>query len=55
MSTSDPGEKQRNRQIAHNEAEREAVSAVRVSSWAIAVAVIAGVIVFGIVWAWLHR
>ena len=54
MSSSDQ-EKERNREIAQNEAAREAVSAVRVSSWAIAVAVIAGLIVFGIAWAWMHR
>jgi len=55
MSSSGQDDKARNREIAHNEAAREAVSAVRVSSWALAVSVIAGVIVFGIVWAWLHR
>jgi hypothetical protein len=54
MSSSDQ-EKERNREIAQNEAAREAVSAVRVSGWAIAVAVIAGLAVFGIVWAWMHR
>lgn len=54
MSSSDQ-EKRRNREIARNEAAREAVSAVRVSGWAIAVAVLAGVIVLGIVWAWLKR
>jgi hypothetical protein len=55
VSDSESENKQRDRQIAHNEASREAVSAVRVSSWAIGVAVIAGVIAFAIVWAWLHR
>jgi len=55
MSSSDQDDKERNRAIAQNEAAREAVSAVRVSSWAIALAVIAGVIVFGISWAWLQR
>jgi hypothetical protein len=55
VSNSESENKQRDRKIAHNEANREAVSAVRVSSWAIGVAVIAGVIVFGIVWAWMHR
>jgi hypothetical protein len=55
VSDSESGNKQRDRQIAHNEASREAVSAVRVSSWAIGAAVIAGVIAFAIVWAWLHR
>jgi hypothetical protein len=55
VSNSEGENKQRDRKIAHNEANREAVSAVRVSSWAIGLAVIAGVIAFGIVWAWLHR
>ena len=55
MSSSDQENKQRNREIAENEAKREMVSNVRVSTWAIAVAVIVGVIVFGIVWAWLNR
>ncbi|QOZ27901.1 hypothetical protein XH93_33030 [Bradyrhizobium sp. CCBAU 51753] len=48
-------DKQRNREIAANEAEREAVSAVRVSSWAIGIAVILGVIAVAIVWAWMSR
>ena len=54
MSSSDQ-DKQRNREIAENEADRQTVGDVSVSVWAIAVAVIAGVIVFGIVWAWLNR
>lgn len=52
---SDQDNRQRNREIARNEAARRAVGAVRVSTWAIAVAVIAGVIVFAIAWAWMHR
>jgi hypothetical protein len=55
MSSSDQENKQRNREIAENEARREAVSDVRVSTWAVAIAVIAGVIVFAIVWLWLSR
>jgi hypothetical protein len=55
VSNSESENKQRDRQIAHNEANREAVSSVRVSSWAIGAAVIAGVIAFGIAWAWMHR
>ena len=55
MSSSDQENKQRNREIAENEAKREIVSNVRVSSWAIAVTIIIGVIVFGVVWAWLSR
>ena len=54
MSSSDQ-DKQRNREIAENEANRQVVGDVRVSVWAIAVAVIAGLIVFGIAWAWLNR
>ena len=54
MSPSD-NDKQRNREIAENEADRQTVGDVRVSMWAIAVTVIAGVIVLGIVWAWFNR
>ena len=54
MSSSDQ-DRQRNREIAENEADRQATGDVRVSVWAIAVTVIAGVIVFGITWAWLNR
>ncbi len=55
VSDSESENKQRDRLIARNEADREAVSAVRVSSWAVGVAVIAGVILFAIAWAWLYR
>ena len=55
MSSSDQENRQRDREIAENEAKREMVSSVRVSSWAIAVTIIVGVIVFGVVWAWLSR
>jgi hypothetical protein len=55
MSSSDQDNRQRNREIAANEAKREAVSNVRVSSWAIVGTVVVGVVVFGIVWAWLNR
>ena len=54
MSSSDQN-KQRNRKIAENEANRQVVGDVRVSVWAIAVTVIVGLIVFGMVWAWLNR
>jgi Flp pilus assembly protein TadB len=55
MSSSDQDNKQRNREIAENEAERQTVGDVRVSVWAIALTVLAGVIVLGIAWAWLNR
>ena len=54
MSSSDQN-KQRNRKIAENEANRQVVGDVRVSVWAITVTVIAGLIVFGVVWAWFNR
>ena len=55
MSSSDQENRERDREIAANEAKREKVGDVRVSTWAIAVSVIAGVIVFAIAWAWLYR
>jgi hypothetical protein len=54
MSSSDQENRQRNREIADNEAKREMVSNVRVSTWAIAVTIVIGIIVFGIVWAWFN-
>ena len=54
MTSSDEN-KQRNREIAKNVANRQATSAIRVSSWAIAVAIFFGVIVVSVVWAWLNR
>ena len=54
MSSPDQ-DRQRNREIAENEANRQVVGDVRVSVWAIAVSIIAGLILFGIVWAWLNR
>ena len=55
MSASDQENRERNSQIADNEAERQIVGAARVSIWAIAVAVIVGVICVGLVWMWLSR
>ena len=55
MSSSDQENKDRNREIAANEAQREAVSNVRVSTWAIVVTVIVGLIIFGIGWTWFNR
>ena len=54
MSSSDQ-DKQRNRVIAENEANRQVVGDVRVSLWAVAVSIVAGLIVFGVAWAWLNR
>ncbi len=52
---SDQNNKQRNREIAENEARRETVSDVRVSVWAVVVTVVVGVIALGLAWAWLNR
>jgi hypothetical protein len=54
MSSSDEN-KQRNREIAQNEAERQTVGDIRVSAWTIAFAVIIAVVAVAIVWAWLKR
>jgi hypothetical protein len=40
MISSEQENKQRDREIAENEAQRQVISAVRVSTWAIAVAVV---------------
>jgi uncharacterized membrane protein YhiD involved in acid resistance len=45
--------KERNREIARNESDRQTTGDIRVSVWAIAIAVIAGVAFLG--WMWLRR
>jgi hypothetical protein len=50
---SDSEDKQRNREIAENEAERQTVGDIRVSVWAIAVAVIIGLAAVG--WVLIHN
>jgi hypothetical protein len=51
----DAGEetKARNREIARNESERQIVGDIRVSAWAIAVAVIIGLVAIG--WVLIHN
>ena len=55
MSSSEQENKERDREIAHNEAMRRTTSAIRVSGWAIAFAIVIGVVVVYIGWAWLNR
>jgi len=55
MTDAGKDNKERNRVIAQNEAERQTTGDIRVSAWAIVFAVIAGVIAVAIVWAWLSR
>jgi hypothetical protein len=53
MSSSEQENKQRNRKIAENEADRQAVSAIRVSTWAIAVAAV--IALAAVSWVLLHK
>jgi hypothetical protein len=50
---SDGENKQRDREIAGNEADRQTVGDIRVSTWAIAVAVILGLAAVG--WVLIHN
>lgn len=45
--------KERNREIAENESTRQTVGDIRVSGWAIAVAVMIGLAAFG--WVLIHN
>ena len=53
MNDTDQDNKTRNREIADNEADRQTVGDIRVSVWAIAVAVIIGLAAIG--WVMLHN
>ncbi len=53
MSGTDEENKARDRKIAQNEAERQTVGDIRVSTWAIAVAVIIGLASVG--WVLIHN
>ena len=53
VSDTDKENKMRNREIAQNESERQTTSAIRVSGWAIAVAVVIGLAAVG--WVLLHN
>jgi uncharacterized protein HemX len=46
-------DKARNREIAENEAERQTTGDIRVSTWAIAIAVVIGLVV--VAWVLLHK
>ena len=53
MSDGDREAKQRNREIARNESERQTVGDIRVSVWAVAIAVIIGLAAVG--WVLIHK
>ena len=53
MNDTDSEDKIRNHEIARNESARQTVGAIRVSGWAIAVAVVIGLAAVG--WVLLHN
>jgi hypothetical protein len=53
MSDANEDDTARNRQIAENEADRQTVGDIRVSTWAIAVAVVIGLCAVG--WVLIHN
>ena len=53
MGDAEKDNKARNRQIAENEAERQTTGDIRVSGWAIAVAVVIGLAAVG--WVLMHN
>jgi uncharacterized protein HemX len=53
MSDADKETKSRNREIAENESERQTIGDIRVSVWAIAVAVVIGLAAVG--WVLIHN
>jgi hypothetical protein len=53
MSESENENKARDKEIAENEAERQTIGDIRVSSWAIAVAVVIGLAAVG--WVLIHN
>jgi hypothetical protein len=53
MSDANNEDRRRNREIAQNEAERQTVGDIRVSTWAIAIAVVIGLAAVG--WVLMHN
>jgi hypothetical protein len=53
VNEADKDNKARNREIAENEAERQTAGDIRVSTWAIAVAVLIGLAAVG--WVLIHN
>jgi uncharacterized protein HemX len=53
QAMSDSENKQRNREIAENEAQRQTIGDIRVSVWAVAIAVIIGLAAVG--WVLVHN
>jgi hypothetical protein len=53
VTDADKDDKTRNREIAENEAERQTIGDIRVSTWAVAVAVVIALAAVG--WVLLHN
>jgi hypothetical protein len=53
VTDADKDDKTRNREIAENEAERQTIGDIRVSTWAVAVAMIIGLAAVG--WVLIHN
>ena len=50
MTDTSEANKERNRQIAHNEEAKQITGSIRVSTWAVAVAVMIGALLFTLGW-----
>ncbi|MGV7215959.1 hypothetical protein [Bradyrhizobium sp. UFLA05-112] len=50
MTDSSEANKQRNREIARNEEAKQITGSIRVSTWAVAVAIVIGAVVFALIW-----
>ena len=47
--------KERNREIARNEEARQIAGSVRLTTWAIAVGIMIGAVVFALIWIAAHQ
>ena len=50
MTDSSEADKERNRQIARNEEAKQITGSIRVSTWAVAVAVVIGAVISALIW-----
>jgi hypothetical protein len=55
MTTAAEENKERNREIAENEEQRQVIGNIRVSAWTIVFAVVLGLIAVWTGWGWLHH
>jgi uncharacterized protein HemX len=53
VTDADGESRKHNREVAHNESVRQTIGDIRVSAWAIAVAVIIGLAAVG--WVFIHK